>query len=136
MTTNPPTPTRLGDLTLLHTVRLRGKLHWVCLCACGEETTISAFQLKVRKVMACKRCVDAKFREAPRNENTCSICRSDEHNRSNCPQRGERKYLCPSCAGLAHRAVAPKCRTCGTRYAPLVNEIALETRVGNWSWLT
>ncbi len=134
MTTNPPTPARLGDLTLLRQVRLRGKLHWECLCACGEETTISAFQLKVRKVMACKRCVDAKFREVPRNENTCTICKSSEHNRSNCPQRGERKQRCTRCEGLPHRVVGMRCR-CGLGYAPLVNAIELETRVGNWGWL-
>jgi hypothetical protein len=128
-------PTRLGDLTLLRQVRLHGKLHWVTHCGrCNSETTVSAYHLRFRKLKACKACVDGELREKPRAANTCSCCHITGHTREFCPDRPPRKFFCDACAGLSHRVLGPKCRTCGTRYAAEEPVERPELRIGQWSW--
>jgi hypothetical protein len=125
-----------AGLLILRTERVYGRLSHVCLCACGSEFLIPTHHYATRKIKACRPCV-AKLRAKPRLPDMCSVCSSTAHNRATCPERlsGERKFLCGECAGLPHRVLGPKCRTCGTRYAAEEPVERGEMRVGNWNWL-
>jgi hypothetical protein len=64
-------------------------------------------------------------RDAMRSrKNKCKLCRSEEHDRRNCPQRETRlavptSRICPECYNLPERRPTngQRCRGCGEQYA-------------------
>lgn len=64
-------------------------------------------------------CPERRAVVTPPSVYRCGLCRCSGHFTECCPKRpANRRVWCPHCAGLPHRRPETGCRACGEPYAP------------------